>query len=291
MKNETNFAYMIFGVEKGECGTPHLQGYFQLHIRKYLSTVKKIGGLKRAHLEVARGSPADNITYCSKSGDVHTFGVPTSRGRNKLDMKTAITQVIDGSSFSEMMEAHGSGFVLHRKKIYECAAVTRNERIYGEMKKYYQTVSLRPWQSDVLELLRIQNDRQILFVIDRVGGYGKTFLCTYMNVVLNAFCCENGRTVDIKHLYACSPRNSDYVAIDITRTSEDYINYEIIELLKNGRFMSTKYEGMMVCDRPKKMVVFVNNDLDYTKFSDDRVVKVDLFMYEKYSGSVKVYGE
>lgn len=50
-------------LEKGEEGTPHLQGYIALHVRRRLAQLKQ--HLTRAHLEVAR-NPAKLIAYCRK---------------------------------------------------------------------------------------------------------------------------------------------------------------------------------------------------------------------------------
>lgn len=53
----------IFEEEVGECGTPHLQGYYETK-RKSRWTQLKL--TFKPHFEKARGSRADNIKYCSK---------------------------------------------------------------------------------------------------------------------------------------------------------------------------------------------------------------------------------
>lgn len=57
--------YLIFQPERGEEGTPHIQGYICFEVRKYMSTVKNAFGTQRLHLEVVRGSPSQNKLYCS----------------------------------------------------------------------------------------------------------------------------------------------------------------------------------------------------------------------------------
>ena len=61
--------YAIVGREKGESGTPHLQGYVYFKRRLNMSTPKARLG-KTAHLEPARGTPEQNEQYCSKDGDI-----------------------------------------------------------------------------------------------------------------------------------------------------------------------------------------------------------------------------
>lgn len=73
-------SYVIIGKEVGEGGTPHLQGYCHFKTMKSLSQLKKL--LPRAHLEVCKGSPEDNIAYCQKDGDYIEFGeAPMSKKR------------------------------------------------------------------------------------------------------------------------------------------------------------------------------------------------------------------
>ena len=53
--------YAIVGREKGESGTPHLQGYVYFKRRLKMSTAKATLG-KTAHLEPARGTPGKKRT-------------------------------------------------------------------------------------------------------------------------------------------------------------------------------------------------------------------------------------
>lgn len=65
--------YFIVGKEIGDQGTPHLQGYLICKRKDRITGVRnKLS--KRAHFEVARGSPSDNRVYCSKGGDFEECG-------------------------------------------------------------------------------------------------------------------------------------------------------------------------------------------------------------------------
>ena len=61
--------YAIVGREKGESGTPHLQGYVCFKRRLKMNTATATLG-KTARLEPARGTPEQNEQYCSKDGDI-----------------------------------------------------------------------------------------------------------------------------------------------------------------------------------------------------------------------------
>lgn len=56
--------YLIFGKEKGEEGTPHLQGYVNFATQRVLAGVKKL--LPRAHWDIPNGPPHTQKVYCSK---------------------------------------------------------------------------------------------------------------------------------------------------------------------------------------------------------------------------------
>ena len=61
----------IIGFEKGNCGTPHLQGY--LHFKKKTRPIEAIK-LNRIHYEKAKGDDLQNLEYCSKEGNVFLQG-------------------------------------------------------------------------------------------------------------------------------------------------------------------------------------------------------------------------
>ncbi len=65
--------YLIFGREKSDTGTDHLQGYVVFAIRKYLSGVKKY--LPTAHWERMSGTPRQASHYCKKDGVFTELGV------------------------------------------------------------------------------------------------------------------------------------------------------------------------------------------------------------------------
>lgn len=101
------FKYAIVGMERGEQGTPHLQGFLHLKEKQRLSGMKKL--IPRAHFEKALGSDADNEKYCTKEGNVLlTIGAPQgSRG----DLSAAVALVKAGSKMREVAREYPEVFV------------------------------------------------------------------------------------------------------------------------------------------------------------------------------------
>lgn len=77
---------MIFEAEHEHMSqeTPHLQGYIQLH-RPHSMTWMKTNVHRTAHWEDAKGTPEENITYCSKEKRHHKCLL--YQGEPSLDIK------------------------------------------------------------------------------------------------------------------------------------------------------------------------------------------------------------
>lgn len=94
--------YLIYGREKGESGTPHLQGYVTFKAAKSLRSAKKAINSK-CHVAPAKGNAHQNFTYCSKEGDFEEFGVRPSAGK-RSDLTAALSLIKDGTSVLDMFE-------------------------------------------------------------------------------------------------------------------------------------------------------------------------------------------
>lgn len=72
--HEVDFRYLVYGKERGESGTPHLQGYIYFNNQK---TGRAVLGLlpRGTHIEKRMAkNVADAINYCKKDGDFVELG-------------------------------------------------------------------------------------------------------------------------------------------------------------------------------------------------------------------------
>lgn len=94
--------WIVIAKETGEKNTPHLQGAFILITQTAFSTVKKLPGLNRAHLETMRGSPQESLAYCSKQdSEPYVYGILPSPGK-RTDLANVTQRIIDGESIKAL---------------------------------------------------------------------------------------------------------------------------------------------------------------------------------------------
>lgn len=64
LRNEIAFKRIVFQEEETKGGYRHLQGYFELYKRRSFNYIQEAWGF--THLEIAKGTPWENYTYCTK---------------------------------------------------------------------------------------------------------------------------------------------------------------------------------------------------------------------------------
>lgn len=102
--------YAVVGKEKGEGGTPHLQGFLSLSKKLRLKQFKREYVGERAHCEPAKGTDLDNQVYCTKEEDYFQVGEPQSQGKRN-DLKSAIDDLKNGATLSAVAKEHSEVFV------------------------------------------------------------------------------------------------------------------------------------------------------------------------------------
>lgn len=100
LKAIKDFKYLCFGLEVGEQGTPHIQGFISFENAR---SVKGIVKVLRGHISVAKGSPSQNRDYCSKDGNFFEFGeIPKGQGK-RSDLDLIKSRVLAGDRLSNVI--------------------------------------------------------------------------------------------------------------------------------------------------------------------------------------------
>lgn len=107
--------YIYYGSELAPTtGTPHYQGWVVLtKVARVPACGRILGG--RASVRIMRGSPDQNKTYCSKDGDVRSWGeAPPGQGK-RADLDTlrdglragqTLVELADGDHFGSVVRYH-----------------------------------------------------------------------------------------------------------------------------------------------------------------------------------------
>lgn len=288
--------YVIYGKEIGKNGTPHLQGYLELkNPMKLTGLTNKFG--KKYHWEKRRGTQQQAIDYCKKDGNWKEFGVkrasPKERASNGGTMKNvykveAIELAVElhnnkNDCMGAVIETIGDSALFCYNSIErEIVRLLTNKKKQEALKIYKELEykDLYEWQKLVINKLAVQNERKILWVWEKVGNIGKSFLANFIVAHYNAFLVTSGKSSDIIHAF----NNEEIVVCDYARTKEKVdehgtsttINYELIEGFKNGRYFSGKYDSQIKIFPPCSVVCFANFAPEWSKLSLDRWDELNL---------------
>jgi len=224
---------LIIGDEVGKCGTPHLQGYVEFENQKDFDCLKKL--CPRAHWEKAKGSKQKNIDYCSKE------------------------KILINTLFSEKEKKED---LIRAKKM--------------RILESYKNIEWKNWQKQIIDILEgPKNDRVINWVFEKNGNVGKTFLCRYIYMKYSCV-LGTGKKTDVAFaiktfLDENDQKDPDVIILDIPRTNIDYVNYSMLEKLKDGLFSNGKYESCDIFfEEIPHLFCFANEPPNYENVSQDR---------------------
>jgi len=261
--------YLIIGKEVGSSGTPHLQGHVTFETKKRLTWITK--NLGQAHYSLVRSIP-HSIEYCKKDGNFTEYGTSpnvSSQQGKRSDLELFILSVREGMvDFKDLREAHP----LVMAKYHRFAlSYVRDHKPLPSIPDH----PLYDWQSRLLETItKDPNSRDVIFVVDKTGNSGKSWFSSY---------CE--KTIERTQVMKCGKRDDmayelkedlQLLIIDVSRSCSDFLNYQFIEDVKDGRVFSPKYESFTKRFNPPHVVVMMNSDPDESKLSFDRIKIINI---------------
>lgn len=102
--HEEHANYVILGLEKGQEGTEHVQGYIELLEKVSLVAFKRLPGMERVHCEIRRGTAMEASTYCKKDDNFLELGNLQMPGR-RTDLEAIRERIANGATALEIAES------------------------------------------------------------------------------------------------------------------------------------------------------------------------------------------
>lgn len=270
--DESDCSYLIWGREVGDSGTPHLQGYLELRKKKRISFLKSLEWLSRAHFEVSRGTPSQASEYCKKDGDFQEYGSTSLGGGNASkfeQLRNWVAAQETAPTFRDVWEEFPDLAGRYKSAVLECIA------IFGKKPRLVDG-ELRLWQHALNERVHSEaDDRSIVFVVDEEGNRGKSWLTRYWMTHLDgAQFLSVGKRDDLA--YSVNVESSVFV-FDIPRGHMQYLQYGLLEQLKNRLVYSPKYTSVTkIIKVTPHVIVFCNEHPDMTALSADRYKVIEI---------------
>lgn len=223
---------------------------------------------QRERLEHTLSHECDWWVFQEEEGET---GTPHLQGTLKLKQRQRITQLKCWDN-----KIHWEATRCIKSSVAYCTkAESRVGAVYHHgIKGIPEQVQVQEpygWQASVVERLEeAPHPRRIMWYWEPTGNVGKSTLCKWLVVKKNAI-IVSGKSADIAHSLSKQERRAiRIVIIDCPRVAHDFINYAIIEQVKNGLLFSGKYDSQQVVFNTPHVIVFANQEPDYHKMSADR---------------------
>ena len=144
---------------------------------------------------------------------------------------------------------------------------------------HHNNVELKPWQKELLEYIDNPTQRQIIWIVGKSCGEGKSWFQKYVKSIYGTRKVVSGinlraKTPSICHVLSKQPLSTaDIFLFNIGKAKKktDAVNYEVLEDLKDGDAFAAKYNSQQLKIRtPNVVMVFSNEGPDTNQLAIDR---------------------
>lgn len=266
--DQQRIKYLVVGRERGQSGTPHLQGF--VVFGSACTRTRVSSWLPRAHLEPARGTTAQAADYCKKDGDFDEYGTqPTGAGTTGiLDALYAwgdayIEEHGHAPTSPEIAREHPTAYLRYPRcvRLFQARAPPPAIR-EGE---------LRPWQQQLSDRLEADpSERSIMFYVDTEGNKGKSWFQQWFLTKYPEKCqvLGHGKRDD---LTLQIDESKSVFFFNIGWGQMEHFQYTVLEQLKDRMVFSPKYQSRTkILRQQPHVVVFSNEPPDLSKLAADR---------------------
>lgn len=225
------------------------------------------------------------------SGRLHMQGYAHSKEKDRAKHLGSVLSD-DGLPGVEISPASQAGIA--SLKSYAMKAETRVAGPWADKSIYLGhdlITDLLPWQKAVRDLiLQKPHPRRIYWFFDLKGGAGKSSFAKWLYYHHKVPTLTFGDAKDLLYVVQKFENKPAYL-FDLSRTKGGKSSmsdiYQALESVKNGYFISTKYESDIVCMQTPHVIVFSNHEPDLSCLSVDRFRIIDMNALELGANGAK----
>ena len=202
--------------------------------------------------------------------------IESKHDKSKVDLTDAAE--MDQDLYYSKVEGGQQLFkLIESGKVDEISLSTQNDKALKLYMKHrrainVENVELRPWQKEALELLDSPSDREVIWIRGQHGNEGKSWFQAFVRSLYGfqkVACLDmKCRAVDSLLLLSKLPLvNMNMFLFNDTRAVSDDTEqcYHILEMIKDGRAVSSKYHTNVIQFRVPNVVMVFSNDYPNVK--------------------------
>ncbi len=167
------YLFLCFGFEVGESGTPHLQGYVELHTSRSMSALHKDKGWARTALFVRGGTKLQAVTYCAKELIKECLKIEImskslqSKG-SQIDVEKEIAKLKESNV---LFQGRTGKLDVWRKQVHQLHGPNHQYKLYWEAGDFSR--GLKPGTRTDINVVKetVNNGGNMLKVIDVSSNY------------------------------------------------------------------------------------------------------------------------
>lgn len=289
--------YLIIQGEHCKDGKKHIQGFIQFHTKIRMDTIKRMLNDNTLHIEPMRGTPEQARRYCTNEYtdqdgnhkdiwlDQYEYGeLDTTISGTRTDLITLKNKIKEGNKLNDILMDSNDNKEIHNilqynKPLKRLEEEVQMKTMREKLLKKYDGIKWNKLQQKILDILIEDVDnRKVHWFYDEFGNSGKSYISKYLQLTRDTYYITGGKQNDILYGY----EGQQLVIIDLARTYADNLEhiYTIIENLKNGQYLSTKYETKQKLFDIPYIMVMANFKPDKSKLSNDRWDIIDTLEYQ-----------
>lgn len=153
------------------------------------------------------------------------------------------------------------------------------EKVRDLILKEYEDVKWHPWQETVLNIIDGEPDpRKIYWIWEMVGNRGKSYLAKYIDLKYDAIIADGKKDNVFNQIkiHMDEEKLPKIIILDVPRHNLKYVNYGVLEQIKNGHIYSGKYEGSKCLFPHPHVIIFANEAPNWNCMSSDRIQDFNL---------------